>query len=82
MKKISFWICIVLSIALLTACSNSLASTSPNSEATLIQVVNNSNEKIHLVELHVHQYAGKFQHKVEHKQMVQLLKKETFLVLS
>ena len=56
MKKISFWICIVLSIALLTACSSSLASTSPNSETALIQVVNNSNEKIHLVELHFHQY--------------------------
>ena len=56
MKKISFWICIVLSIALLTACSNSLASTSPNSETALIQVVNNSDEKIHLVELHFYQY--------------------------
>ena len=56
MKKFSFWICIVLSIALLTACSNSLASTSPNSETALIQVVNNSDEKIHLVELHIHQY--------------------------
>ena len=56
MKKISFWLCIALSIALLTACSNSLASTSPNSETALIQVVNNSDEKIHLVELHVHQY--------------------------
>ena len=56
MKKISFWLCIVLSIALLTACSNSLASTSPNSETALIQVVNNSDEKIDLVELHVHQY--------------------------
>ena len=56
MRKISFWICIVLSIALLTACSSSLASTSPNSETALIQVVNNSDEKIHLVELHFHQY--------------------------
>lgn len=56
MKKISFWLCTVLSIALLTACSNSLASTSPNSETALIQVVNNSDEKIHLVELHFHQY--------------------------
>ena len=56
MKKLSFWICIVLSIALLTACSNSLASTSPNSETALIQVVKNSDEKIHLVELHFYQY--------------------------
>ena len=56
MRKISFWICIVLSIALLTACSSSLASTSPNSETAFIQVVNNSDEKIHLVELHFHQY--------------------------
>ena len=56
MKKISFWICIALSIVLLTACSNSLASTSPNSETALIQIVNNSDEKIDLVELHVHQY--------------------------
>ena len=56
MKKISFWLCIVLSIALLMACSNSLASTSPNSETALIQVVNNSNEKIYLIELHVQQH--------------------------
>ena len=56
MKKISFWLCIVLSIALLTACSNSLTSTSPNSETAFIQVVNNSDQKIHLVELHIHQY--------------------------
>lgn len=56
MRKISFWICIVLSIALLTACSSSLASTSSNSETALIQVVNNSDEKIHLVELHFYQY--------------------------
>ena len=58
MKKNSFWICIVLSIALLTACSNSLASTSPNSETALIQVVNNSDEKIHLIELHFYQYGN------------------------
>ena len=56
MRKIPFWLWIVLSVALLTACSSSLASTSPNSETALIQVVNNSDEKIHLVELHVHQY--------------------------
>ena len=56
MKKISFWLCIALSIVLLTACSNSLASTSPNSETALIQVVNNSNEKIHLIELNFHRY--------------------------
>ena len=56
MKKISFWICIVLSIALLMACSNSLASTSPNSETALIQVVNNSHNKMNLVELYFYQY--------------------------
>ena len=55
-KKISLLICILLSVTLLTACSSSLASTSPNSETALIQVVNNSDEKINLVELHFHQY--------------------------
>ena len=54
MRKIPFWLWIVLSVSLLTACSSSLASTSPNSETALIQVVNNSDEKIHLIELHVH----------------------------
>lgn len=55
MKKLSLLNCIILSITLLTACSSSLASTSPNSETALIQVVNNSDSKIHLVELYLHQ---------------------------
>lgn len=55
MKKISYFICIILSIALLTACSSSLASTSPNSETALIQVVNNSHNKIQFIELHFYQ---------------------------
>ena len=56
MKKLSFFIYILLSIALLTACSSSLASTSPNSETALIQVVNNSHNKMNLVELYFYQY--------------------------
>ncbi|MFF5995409.1 hypothetical protein AAGS61_11785 [Lysinibacillus sp. KU-BSD001] len=44
-----------MSIALLTACSSSLASTSPNSETALIQVVNNSDNKIRFVELYFDQ---------------------------
>lgn len=56
MRKNSLVICFILSIALLNACSSSLASTSPNSATALIQVVNNSSKKIHSVELHTHQY--------------------------
>ena len=56
MKKISFFISIILSIALLTACSSSLASTSPNSETALIQVVNNSDNKMNFIELNFYQY--------------------------
>lgn len=55
MKKSSLLICIILSIALLTACSSSFALTSPNSQTALIQVVNNSDNKIHSVELYFYQ---------------------------
>ena len=56
MKKISLLLYILLSIALLAACSNSLVSISPNSETALIQVVNNADSKIHVVELNFSQY--------------------------
>lgn len=56
MKKNSLLIGLILSIALLTACSSSLASTSPNSATALIQVVNNSDKEIQSVELHPYQY--------------------------
>ena len=56
MKKISLFIYIILSMALLAACSSSLASTSSNSETALIQVVNNSHNEINFVELHFYQY--------------------------
>ena len=56
MKKLFYLICIILLVALLTACSSSLASTSPNNATALIQVVNNSDKKIHSVELHPSQY--------------------------
>lgn len=55
MKKITLLLYVLLSIALLAACSNSLVSTSPNSETALIQVVNNSDSKIHVVELNFSQ---------------------------
>lgn len=55
MKKISQLICLMLSIAILTACSSSLASTSPNNSTAFIQVVNNSGKKIQSVELHPEQ---------------------------
>lgn len=56
MKENSLLKCIILSIALLTACSSSLATTSPNSETALIQVVNNSDNKINFVELYFYQH--------------------------
>lgn len=55
MKKSSLLIWMIVSIALLTACSNSFALTSPNSQTALIQVVNNTDQKIHSVELHFYQ---------------------------
>ena len=55
MKRISLLICVILSIALLTACSSSLSSTSPNSATALIQVVNNAHNKIQSVELNFYQ---------------------------
>ena len=55
MKKKSFLVCIILVIALLTACSSSLATTSPNSQTALIQVVNNFDNNIRSIELDFHQ---------------------------
>ena len=55
MKKISLLIGLILSIVILTACSSSLASTSPNGTTALIQIVNNSDKKIQSVELHPYQ---------------------------
>ena len=56
MRKNTFLICIILLVALLTACSSSLASKSPNSQTALIQVINNFNNKIDSVELSFYQY--------------------------
>lgn len=55
MKKSSLLICMIVSIALLAACSSSFALTSPNSQTALIQVINNADHKIHSVELYFYQ---------------------------
>lgn len=56
MKNYLFIFGIILSIWLLTACSQqSLATTAPNSGTALLQVINHSNSPIHSIELSFYQ---------------------------